>query len=106
MEKQKVILEIEYNVGDYDGHGEVSEILTSLVEQELSILEDDDVLNDGSVTDITTDTFSFTGTAKDLENGHTGLWTDGVMIDCDNERNMAYMFVAGKKYKISIEEVN
>lgn len=47
----------------------------------------------------------FEGEATDFKNGHTGLWTDGIAIEGDNEPNAAFYFESGKKYRITAEEI-
>ena len=47
----------------------------------------------------------FTGKAQKLNNGHTAVWTDGVMIDCDNEERASFYLKEGKRYKVTVEEV-
>ena len=58
-----------------------------------------------SIKEVAEEPFSFEGVAKDLKNGETGFWTDGIIIKGDNERHSAFMLVSGKKYKVTIEEL-
>jgi len=49
--------------------------------------------------------FSFEGKAVKLPDGDISVWTDGVALSSDNERQCAYRLEAGKKYKVTIEEI-
>lgn len=48
---------------------------------------------------------SFEAEAKDISNGNTAFWTDGVSVDCDYEKHAAFYLKSGKKYRATIEEV-
>ena len=50
-------------------------------------------------------TNTFTSIAHDLKNGHTAVWTDGVSIDCDNDRHMAFGLEAKSTYRVSVTKI-
>ena len=54
--------------------------------------------------------FTFTGIAKVVNKGtfneQVSVWTDGVAASCDTDRHCAYRLIAGKTYKVTIEQID
>lgn len=54
----------------------------------------------------TKDEYTFTGTAKKFgKRKEIGVWTDGVMLSTDQDWACEYKLEEGKKYKITVEEI-
>jgi hypothetical protein len=53
--------------------------------------------------------FTFTSIALTLKNDEddmqVGVWTDGIGVYSDNDAFCEYKLVAGKRYKVTIEEI-
>jgi hypothetical protein len=49
--------------------------------------------------------FEFTSKGSNIEEG-VGVWTDGLMISSDRERNCAYRLVKGNTYKVEVTKLD
>jgi GH15 family glucan-1,4-alpha-glucosidase len=91
---------------DFTGTSSEKVKLVSLYENKIkSLVKGIESINKYINTTIPENHTIFEGIAKDI-NGHIGLISDGILIDCDNQPHTDFHMISGEKYRATIEKIN